>query len=229
MNLASSKDAFLLLLFLMSAANFIKAQNRTANFSDPSNQSSVPVFADKQVQGGGFLLVASGPGKEVGDDVELVGLGKINLTLTNGELQFEVCPSCVDKYVLPLFFYPHTNDYVFSFVACFSGSGAEDSPAECTPPSSYNCKFEVGSKPKKDGSKQILFNGRPTDVLDTCVQPVLMSPKVDVMLNSYRYWFDSCAPKLDDNVVSLDISKNRDCPIKVVSQFSCCALYTYFF
>uniref|UniRef100_A0AC35FPC9 Uncharacterized protein n=1 Tax=Panagrolaimus sp. PS1159 TaxID=55785 RepID=A0AC35FPC9_9BILA len=164
-------------------------------FLDASNDSVIldANFHD-EVDG---LLSSDGSvtATEEDKDIRLVGYGRVNLTLDDGELIFEVCSNCVAT----------------SRVCFETAETGIQTKLKCADISSY-CTFEV-----RHENGKIFFGDAPVykeDFGSPCLRPKIHSGAVQVV---GIIKFDSCEPKIVDKMIKLYVSIDSSCPTTVIN------------
>uniref|UniRef100_A0A914ZC50 Uncharacterized protein n=1 Tax=Panagrolaimus superbus TaxID=310955 RepID=A0A914ZC50_9BILA len=176
-----------------------KLQRRENSSNDSFILDGNDTVNEQQLHSDILLADGSVNGIPDGNDIRLSGYGSINLTLTDGTLQFEVCESCRGRSKV-----------------CFDTARVH-SKAQCAEYSSY-CKFEVKyEKDKDDGTESIFFNGLPKIIFKgDCLRPTMNwgeVPSIGII------GFKSCEPKTDgvDKMIKLYADIDASCPIKVLN------------
>uniref|UniRef100_A0A914Z0X8 Uncharacterized protein n=1 Tax=Panagrolaimus superbus TaxID=310955 RepID=A0A914Z0X8_9BILA len=147
------------------------------------------------------ILLADGSVKGIpdGNDIRLSGYGFINVTLTLGTLQFEVCNSCKGTSKV-----------------CFPTARVH-SEARCL--GSY-CKFEVKYEKDEETQTEIIsFNDirvSKNDFVPRCLRPTMQWGEVVAVETSK---FMSCEPKNNgiDKMITLYVGIDASCSIKVLN------------
>uniref|UniRef100_A0AC34G2H8 Uncharacterized protein n=1 Tax=Panagrolaimus sp. ES5 TaxID=591445 RepID=A0AC34G2H8_9BILA len=196
------KNIFLLIILCVQllfsdpilAAKFQRnIENGSLSLDDKTDQQSL-LFVDELFAGG------KADGTPDGNDLILHGNGEINLTLTHGELQFEVCDRCRGK----------------SSVCFDTTENNIHSKATCSGFPSY-CKFEVKyKKDEEDGTESISFNDIPVNKNsfgNGCLQPLMK--RIEAAIGQIT--FKSCEPKTDDKTIKLYINIDPSCSIRVLN------------
>uniref|UniRef100_A0AC34FRD0 Uncharacterized protein n=1 Tax=Panagrolaimus sp. ES5 TaxID=591445 RepID=A0AC34FRD0_9BILA len=175
-----------------------KLQRKNENASNDSSlilgdesDEQNPLFSDE--------LFADGKAEGIPDGNHLIlrGNGEINLTLSGGNLQFEVCPDCK----------------ALSSVCFDATENSIDSKVACSGFPSY-CNFQVKYDTDTYGNEGIYFGAAFVDFVGSCLRPTMHRGKVHLVRTINIL---SCEPNIIDNMIKLYVNIHSSCSIKVLN------------